>query len=82
MKKLFLYSMHTPQTDFNQLDLLTGKKPRGKTISVITNAPEIIKGGLHLIEQVVVPHFDNPDFRQVLVKPIRCYKMMVSKQFH
>ena len=34
--------MHTPQTDFSQLDTLTGKKPRETTISVITNAADAI----------------------------------------
>jgi dipeptidase E len=42
MKKLFLYSMHTPQTDFSQMDVLSGKKPRETTISVITNAADVI----------------------------------------
>lgn len=42
MNKLFLYSMHTPQTDFNQLDMLTGKKPEETTISAITNAADAV----------------------------------------
>lgn len=44
MKKLFLYSMHTPQTDFSQLDKLTGKKPEETTISVILNAADVVEG--------------------------------------
>ena len=44
MKKLFLYSMHTPQTDFSLLDELTGKIPKETTVSVITNAADIVDG--------------------------------------
>lgn len=42
--KLFLYSMHSLQNDFSQLDILTGKKPVKTTISAITNAADIIDG--------------------------------------
>ena len=36
--------MHTPQTDFSHLDELTGKKPKETTISVITNAADVVAG--------------------------------------
>lgn len=53
MKKLFLYSMHTPQTNFKQLDKLTGKNPKETTMSVITNAADVVVGSEQWVPDMV-----------------------------
>lgn len=66
MKKLFLYSMHTPQTDFSHLDELTGKKPAETNISVILNATDVVNGSVQWV-QSMVKIFENKGYH---TKPV------------